>query len=129
MNQTNLSKILNYENEIFNKFIEKRTNLIKSLNNFNFNLKNFRNIVNCLKCANEYIDNFNDQYTDPETEFIQFYFLCKDVFFTTGSSELSESSESSDSSDDSDDSDSSPDSSPDSSSESSESSDSSESSE
>lgn len=98
MDQTNLSKILNYENEIFNKFIEKRTNLIKSLNNFNFNLKNFRNIVNCLKCANEYIDNFNNQITDPETEFIQFYFLCKDIFFTTGSSELSESSESSDSS-------------------------------
>ena len=27
-----LSKILNYENEIFNKFVQNRTNLIKNLN-------------------------------------------------------------------------------------------------
>jgi hypothetical protein len=113
MDKILISNLLNYENDIFNKFIQKRANLIKTLENIEIHeheklifLKNLKNIIDCVKSANDYMDNFNLEQTDSEIEFIQFYFLFKDIFLTTSSSELSDvsesSSESSESSDSSD---------------------------
>ena len=113
MDKILISNLLNYENDIFNKFIQKRANLIKTLENIEIHeheklifLKNLKNIIDCVKSANDYMDNFNLEQTDLEIEFIQFYFLFKDIFLTTSSSELSDvsesSSESSESSDSSD---------------------------
>lgn len=110
MNKILISKLLNHENDIFNKFIQKRTNLIKTLENIEIHeheklifLKNFKNIIDCVQSANDYMDNFNVEQTEIDTEFIRFYFLFKDTFLTTITSEelsdISESSESSESSD------------------------------
>ncbi len=107
-----LSKILNYENDIFNKFIQKRTNLIKNLKNLKneqkLNKKQLLNFINDLKSVtdsikstNDYIDKYFINYdtlfkintSKNENEFILFYFFFKDFFFTTFSSELSESSD------------------------------------
>jgi hypothetical protein len=106
MDQINLSKILNYENRLFNKFISKRTNLIKTIKEKNIQnktifLKNFKNIIDCIESANDYIDNFNLEKTDNESEFILFYFLCKDLFFKTESSSESSSDSDTESSSDS----------------------------
>ena len=116
MNQVFLSKILNYENEIFNKFIENRTNLIKNLNclkenDLNFNRQQLINFVNSLKGVtdslksttnqiDEYFINyrldFNRETDLQDNNFIIFYFLFKDLFFSKMcSSELSEETDSS----------------------------------
>jgi len=103
-------KILDYEEKIFNEFIQKRTNLLKNiknmdlsklnnneLNNFIFNLKD---IIDPIKNVNETIDNlqsnielnnFNFQNNDNnKSNFILFYLLFGDFFFLTSSlSELS----------------------------------------
>jgi hypothetical protein len=119
MDKTFLSKILNYENEIFNKFIQTRTNLIKNLNGlkeneeFNFNQRQLINFVNSLKgvtdslkSVNNQIDeyfvnydlDFNRQTDLQDNNFIIFYFLFKDLFFSKiGSSEESEQVSSSES--------------------------------
>ena len=97
-----LSKILKYENEVFNKLIQNRTNLIKNIKNINFenldkkSLSNFANdlklIIDPIKASNEYIDAFFRNYPNfenenknkvNENEFISFYFLFKDFFFET----------------------------------------------
>ena len=102
-----LSKILKYENEVFNKLIQNRTNLIKNIKNINFenldkkSLSNFANdlklIIDPIKASNEYIDAFFRNYPNFENEnknkVISFYFLFKDFFFETWSSELSDDSE------------------------------------
>ena len=114
MDKILFSKLLNHENEIFNKFIQKRANLIKTLENMEIHetekiifLKNMKNIIDCIKCANDYMDNFNVEETDKETDFLRFYFLFKDALLTTTSlstlsSEDPDSSDSSDSPDSSD---------------------------
>ena len=97
-----ISKILKYENEVFNKFIHNRTNLIKNIKNINCekldkkSLSNFVNdlklIIDPIKVSNEYIDAFNINYPNfkienksnfNENDFISFYFLFKDFFFET----------------------------------------------
>ena len=113
MDKLLLSKILNYENEIFNKFIQKRTNLIKNFENFDkmeklnknqlFNFINdLKSIIDSVKAADDFIDNYFINYDNRfvmdnsknENQFILFYFFFKDFFFDTIiSSELSESSE------------------------------------
>ena len=112
MNKTLLSKILNYEETIFNKFMQNRTNLIKNLNGLKENdniidQEQLINFVNSLKCVtdslknttnqiDEYFINYNVNFnkkTDlQDNNFIFFYFLFKDFFFSkTGSSEELES--------------------------------------
>ena len=115
MDKTFLSKILNYENEIFNKFIQNRTNLIKNLNclkenDINFNRQQLINFVDSLKGVTDslkivdnqideyfinYNINFNLQTVLQDNNFIIFYFLFKDLFFSKmKSSEESEEFES-----------------------------------
>jgi len=112
MNTILLSKILNYENDIFNKFIQKRTNLIKNLENLKtekkldktqllYFINDLKCVIDSVKSTNDYIDEYFINYdttfklntSKNENEFILFYFFFKDFFFTTSSSELSESSE------------------------------------
>ena len=112
MNTILLSKILNYENEIFNKFIQKRTNLIKNLENLKTEKKldktqllHFINDLKCVidsvksanNCIDEYFINYDTTFkmnnSKNENGFILFYFFFKDFFFDTSSSELSEISE------------------------------------
>ena len=115
MDQVFLSKILNYENEIFNKFIENRTNLIKNLKNLkNLNRVDFDNLqlinfVNSFKGITESLKNVSNQIDDyfvnydlgfnntvkelQDNNFIIFYFLFKDLFLSkmSCSEELEES--------------------------------------
>ena len=112
-NDNLLHKLIIYENEIFNKFIQSRTNLIKSLKeidttSLNKNkLKNMvydlKSILDTLKNTNENISEFiSNQKNDFETNnsvnfnnFIIYYFLFKDIFYQSDSSDNSdESSES-----------------------------------
>jgi hypothetical protein len=69
MNTILLSKILNYENDIFNKFIQKRTNLIKNLENLKTEKKldeiqllhfinDLKSVIDSVKSANDYIDEY-----------------------------------------------------------------------
>ena len=92
-NDNLLHKLIIYENEIFNKFIQSRTNLIKSLKeidttSLNKNkLKNMvydlKSILDTLKNTNENISEFiSNQKNDFETNnsvnfnnFIIYYFL------------------------------------------------------
>ena len=101
-----LNKILNYENEIFNKFIHNRTNLIKNIKSLNVNNLNVNNlnqfindlksIIDPIKTSNEFMDiyfnNFKNDFkidnSTKENNFVLFYFLFKD-FFLQSSSELS----------------------------------------
>lgn len=117
MSKILLSKILNYENRIFNKFIEKRTNLIKRLEHTpleNYNqqqiinfIDSLKSIINLVKNAEDNIDdfflnyskNFNDN-VNFNNEFIIFYLFFKDIFFSgfpdlenSTSPELSETSD------------------------------------
>ena len=123
MNKILLSKLLNYENEIFNRFIKKRTDLLNRLNQINqlnksqsINFINsFKSIIESIKSTDELIDiffvndhnNFNESRIDNlDKDFILFYFCFKDIFFSkingydlSESSETSEIPESSESSD------------------------------
>ena len=109
-----LHKLVIYENEIFNKFIQSRTNLIKSLKeidttSLNKNkLKNMvydlKSILDTLKTTNENISEFiSNQKNDFETNnsvnfnnFIIYYFLFKDIFYQSENCIQSDSSDNSD---------------------------------
>ena len=123
-NDTFLYKLIVYENEIFNKFIQNRTNLIKSLEELdtttlnNEQLKNmmydFKVITDTLKNANENISDFiSNQKTHFKNNnsvcfnsFVTHYFLFKNLFYESEESE--ESEESSDKSEESEESESLP---------------------
>jgi hypothetical protein len=113
-NDNLLHKLIIYENEIFNKFIQSRTNLIKSLKeidttSLNKNkLKNMvydlKSILDTLKTTNENISEFiSNQKNDFETNnsvnfnnFIIYYFLFKDIFYQSENCIQSDSSDNSD---------------------------------
>ena len=100
-----INKILDYEETIFNEFIQKRTNLIKNINNLKIDNKvQWVNCINDIKCIIDPIKNvnilidqfgtnlFQDNKSINENNFILFYLIFKDFFLTTISSEPLDSS-------------------------------------
>lgn len=105
-----LSQILNYEEQVFNRFVTNRTNLLNlvktiKLEDFdkqqllNF-VKSMKNVTESTKSCNKFITEFRDNFLQNnfiklpddniENDFIQFYFLFKDFFFTTTTSSSSD---------------------------------------
>ena len=97
-----LLQVLNYEEQVFNRFINNRTkliNLLKTIKVEDFDrqqllnfVKSIKNITQTVKCADEFVNEFfsrdfldNFEKENTENEFIQFYLLFKDIFFTTNS--------------------------------------------
>ena len=115
-----LHKLVIYENEIFNKFIQSRTNLIKSLKEIDTvilnktQLKNMihdlKSVLDTLKNTNENIsdfilnqkNNFKNNNSVNFNNFITHYFLFKDLLYPPDRSVQSDSSDSSESSESSD---------------------------
>ena len=102
MNNLFLLQVLNYEEQVFNRFINNRTkliNLLKTIKVEDFDrqqllnfVKSIKNITQTVKCADEFVNEFfskdfldNFEKENTENEFIQFYLLFKDIFFTTNS--------------------------------------------
>ena len=105
-------RILDYTESIFNEFIQKRTNLIKNIENTDLSklnknkiinyINNLKDILDPIKNVNNSIDTFtslknqtcnNQIENDNQTNFLIFYFLFKDFFFgcvTESSDEVSE---------------------------------------
>ena len=109
-----LHKLVIYENEIFNKFIQSRTNLIKSLKEIDTvtlnktQLKNMihdlKSVLDTLKNTNENIsefisnqkNDFNKNNSINFNNFITYYYLFKDILNQPESFQSNESSEPSD---------------------------------
>ena len=96
---TLLSKIIKYENEIFNKFIHNRTKLLKNIKSLNYDnldkesllnfINNLKSIIDPIKASNDAMDayfinknNFKIENKNDfnENDFILFYFFFKDFF-------------------------------------------------
>ena len=119
-----LHKLIIYENEIFNKFIQSRTNLIKSLKEIDtvtLNKKQLKNMIHDLKSVldtlkntneniSEFISNQKNDFRNNNSinfnNFITHYFLFKNLLYQTESVQSNESSEPSEESDESSESDS-----------------------
>ena len=93
-----LSKILNYEQSIFEEFVEKRKIFIKKIekietNNMNKNqvlifIENIKNVIDPLKNSIFSMENFNEKKDSFDLiNFIQFYFLFE-IFFRKNSGSL-----------------------------------------
>ena len=98
-NEKTIHLIKKYEKKIFNEFIQKRTNLLKKIEQINY--KNNRESLELINQLTTFItpmkfilqkDNLSDC---TENQFLLFYLCFKDIFFLTTehSSELSEESE------------------------------------
>ena len=97
-----LSKILNYECEIFNNYTTQRSKFIKDLEQIKINnldntqllnfIDNLKSITDSLKSITAAMEEFNPLENNKinETQFILFYFLFGSRFFGTSSSELIE---------------------------------------
>jgi len=119
-----IDKILQYEQKIFNEFIQKRTNLIKNIKDLDLSILNkqqqhhfindLKDIIDPIKMVNENIENyflnssnsFKNSNSTNEHTFILFYLFLKDTFFlsdpSSDSSDSSETKETSESDSDSD---------------------------
>ena len=100
MNTTLLSKILNYEKEVFDTYVSKRQGLLEGIQKIEINtldksqllifIENIKNIIDPLKTSTANIDNFMNGMCNEnnftETQFILFYLLFGDFFFKTGGS-------------------------------------------
>ena len=97
-----LSKILNYECEIFNKYLTQRSKFIKELEQIKINnldntqllnfIDNLKSITDSLKSITSSMEEFNPLENNKinQTQFILFYFLFGSRFFGTGTSDSSE---------------------------------------
>ena len=103
MNTTLLSKILNYEQNVFDEYLKSREKMLNFLKKIEINkldqsqllicIENLKNIIDPIKtstvCVNNLISFEKNNVTD-ENEFIRFYLLFGKFFFNNSDSDSNE---------------------------------------
>ena len=107
MDTTLLSKILNYEQKVFNEYIDSREKMLDFLKKIEINkldqsqllifIENLKNVIDPIKTSNSLIPeliSFKKSNQFDENKFILFYLLFGNLFFGGPESESNEEPES-----------------------------------